>query len=218
MRAAIAQVFTIDDEKSPDIFKAYVSVINLSLEVEERLNAIPDLNVALYQRSIASIARHLATSNIEGDLNSFRNGIKSEDLHGLEFISDQLNKIESEEEIPEDDLQKLERQLDRLIDQIRKTEVSSDFSHFLVSHLFIIRTSVQNYRFFGASGIKASMARVLGEIMLDPREATTDEKKKGLFRKVIETIKDANTLIKFVRNGVEVSNSLPLDEMLKLNG
>jgi len=47
LRAAIAQVFSIGDTKSPDVFRAYVSVINLALEVEERLTAMPNVNVDL---------------------------------------------------------------------------------------------------------------------------------------------------------------------------
>jgi len=217
-RQAIGEVFSIEEPKSPEVFKAYVSVINLALEVEGMLHAIPNLNLGLYHRSIASIQRHLSTTNIEKDLNTFKNGLKNEDLHGLEFISDQFARIEEEEVIPEEELKKLEKHLDRLIEQVRSAGVSADFTHFLVSHLFIIRTSVQNYRFFGAVGIKASMARVLGEILLDPREATTDEKKKGLIRKVVDTIKDANALIKIVRTGGEVAEALPFDEILKLNG
>jgi hypothetical protein len=204
--------------KSPDVFRAYVSVINLALEVEERLTAIPNVNVELYQRSIAGIERHLSVTNLEGDLQTFKNGLTSEYLHGLEFISDQFDRIESEEMIPEEDLKKLEKQLDRLIDQVRKADVPAEFCHFLVSHLFIIRTSVQNYRFFGAAGIKSAMARVVGEILLDPRGSTTNEKKKGLVRKVIETIKDANALIKFVRHGAEAMDALPLDDIFRING
>jgi hypothetical protein len=77
---------------------------------------------------------------------------------------------------------------------------------------------VQNYRFFGGVGINASMARVIGEIMLDPRGVTTDEKKKGVVRKVIDAIKDANALIQIVRSGAEVTSALPFDEILKING
>ena len=218
LRESIAQLFSIEDPKSPEVFRAYVSVINLSLEVGERLAAIPNINTALYKRSIENIERHLSTSNIDGDIQSFKGKFKNEDLLGLEFISEQFNNIESEEIIAEEDLKKLEKQLDNLIDQVRKTDVPSDFSHFLISHLFIIRTSVQNYRFFGALGIQSSMAKVIGEILLDPREATTDKKKKGILRNVIDTVKDANALIRFTRSGIEASEALPIDELMKLNG
>jgi hypothetical protein len=218
LRHAISQVFAIDDPWSPEVFKAYVSVINLSLEVEERLQAIPDLNVGLYKRAIDSITKHISVSNIDGELNSFKQGLKNEDLYGLEFISDQFDKIEREEPIAEEELKKLEKQLDRLIDEVRKSGVSPEFIHFLVSHLFMIRTSVQNYRFFGGVGIKASMARVIGELMLDRRGVTTDEQKKSVVRKIIDAIKDANALIQILRSGTEVANALPLDEILRING
>jgi hypothetical protein len=218
LRQAISQIFAINDQMSPEVFKAYVSVINLALEVEGRLQAIPDLNVGLYQRAIDSITKHISVSNIDADLNSFKKGLKNEDLYGLEFISDQFDKIEREEPMAEEELKKLEKQLDRLIEQVRKAGVSPEFIHFLVSHLFIIKTSVQNYRFFGGVGIKASMARVIGEIMLDPRGVTTDEKKKGVVRKVIDAIKDANALIQIFRSGGEVASALSFDEILKING
>ncbi len=217
-RQAISQIFSIPDQKSPEIFRSYVSIINLSLEVKDRLNAIPDINIGLYEKSLNEIEKHLAAFNIEKDLDAFKGGLKNENFLGLEFISDKFDEVEKEEEINEEDLKKLEIQIDDLIETVKNANTSPDFIQFLVSHLFAIKISVQNYRFFGAVGIQTAMARVIGEVFLDPRGATTDEKKQSLVRKVFDTIKDANTLISFVRNGVHAIKALPLDAISKLMG
>lgn len=73
-----------------------------------------------------------------------------------------------------------------------------------------------NYRFFGSTGVRASLARVTGEIILDPREGTTDEKRKGFLKKTIATIKDINSVLVFVRNGSKVVNRLAVPEWLQL--
>ena len=217
-RQAISEVFEVEDIQSPEIFQSYVSIINLSLDVKERISAIPEISSDLYLRSIDNIQKALSTVNLEQDLNTFKAKFKPEDLHGLEFISDQLEKIESEEDLSEEQLFEFEKKVDQLIDEVRSAKLEPDFTHFLVSHLFLIRTSIQNYRFFGSIGLRASLSRVVGEILLDPREATKDEKKKGFISKTLNTIKDINTVLVFFRNGSQVVNQIDIPSLLNLPG
>lgn len=218
LRVAIAEIFSIQDPKSLEVFRAYVSVINLTIDVEERLASVANLNHQLYKRSINGIQRLLSSANIDRPITEFQNGLKDTDLHGLEFVSDCLGKVESEKEISREDLAKFEQQIDSLIEEIRNSGVSTEFIHFLVSHLFIIRTSIQNYRFFGSVGMKASLARVLGEILLDPSKTTRDEEKTGLLKKVLSKIKDINAILVFIRNGVEIRNTLDWPDKFMLGG
>lgn len=216
LRKAISTLFNINDPDSPEVFRSFVKIINLAWDVNERIHSIPNLNKELYLRSIESILAALATCNLEHDLNQLGKNLKPECLHGLEFISDVLENIESEDDIPEEDLKNFEQRLEQLIEDIREARLEADFTHFLISHLFLIRTSIQNYRFFGSTGVRASLARVTGEIILDPREGTTDEKRKGFLKKTIATIKDINSVLVFVRNGSKVVNRLAVPEWLQL--
>lgn len=219
IRKAIAEVFHIENQNSPEVFRAYVSIINLALEIGDRLSAVPNINTDLYSRSISNVQKQLSTTTFESNVASLKQRIKEQDLHGLEFISDVFDNIEREEAIPEEKLKEFEIRIDELIEEIRTTELEAEFSHFLVSHLHRIRTSIQNYRFFGSIGVKSSLSTVIGEIILDPRDAEKDETKKGLMRKTIDMMKDINSLLVFYRNGKLVAGSLTvMAEALKLNG
>jgi hypothetical protein len=218
VRQAIADVFELEDIHCPEVFQYYVSIINLALDVKGRLSAITEINSDLYLRSINNIQNALSTINLNQDLDTFKAKFKSEDLHGLEFISDQLDKIESEENISEEQLHEFEKKIDKLIDEVRSAELDIEFTHFLVSHLFLIRMSIQNYRFFGSTGLRASLSRVVGEILLDPGEATKNEKKRGFISKTLSAMKDINTVLVFFRNGSRVANQLDIQNLLNLPG
>lgn len=101
---------------------------------------------------------------------------------------------------------------------VRNAELGTDFTHFLVSHLFLIRMSIQNYRFFGSVGLRASLSRVVGEIFLDQREADKNEKKKGFILKTLSAMKDINTVLVFFRNGLRVANQIDITNLLNLPG
>lgn len=120
MRQAIAEVFDLEDIHCPEIFQSYVSIINLALDVKERVSAITEINSDLYLRSINNIQNAFSTVNLNQDLDSFKAKFKSEDLYGLEFISDELNKIESEENLSEEQLHEFEKKIDKLIDDSPK--------------------------------------------------------------------------------------------------
>lgn len=216
MRPALAGLFSIDDAQSPEIFKSYVHIINLALEVESKVYQIPGLNVDLYSRSIQGILKFLSVFNIDSGVNEFKAGIKETDLQGLEFLADRLEGIEQETIIPEEKLWEIQEELEALIENVRILAIPDDFKSFLVAHLFVIHQAVVNYTYFGAGGVKAAMAKVVGEIFLDSRGATKDPEKKSIVRKVLDTVRDMNTVFQVVRNGSEVSDYLEATKLLTL--
>ena len=218
LRHSIATIFSIQDQKSPQIFRSYVNIINLAVDVEEQIRAIPDVNHDLFLRSVSNIQNHLSISNIDGDLGAFQKGLREEDFHGLEFIFDQLDKIEMEVEIPKKELEAFSGKIDDLMKEIRDSKLDPQFSHFLLSNLFTIQTSIKNYQFFGSNGLRNSLSKVIGDIMLDPRDGFKSEETKTLMKKTIDILKDVNILMVFMRNGSEIVNSLKNLKIFQING
>lgn len=218
VRAMIAKLFSINDSTSPEVFRSYVQVVNLSMEVEQRIRAVPSPHQDLFLRSVMSVQRALASTNIDGSHENLRNNIRAEDLHGLEFCSAMLKDIESEKEIEAETLQQIDKSLGDLIEAIRGSQLEPDFVYFLTSILVNIQFSIKNYRFFGAVGIRTTLARAMGEIILDPHAGANMPAKKNFLTRALDSIKNINALITFYRNGVEVANTLQGVDIHKLMG
>lgn len=217
IRHVFAEIFSLTDHNSPEVIRNYVTVLMLALEVESRIEAIPNLNHSLYSRGIRRIQARFASANLDTDLHSFRDQIKEEDMHSLEFVSDLIEGIESEKEISAEVLEGLLKTIDSFLSEIKSAKLDPDFKHFLYSNLSAVRLAIQNYKFFGAAGMRGAMAKVIGEMILDPRDVQKDPAKKSFFRKAIDTLKDINAVITFTRAGVEVSKTLHVDKILQLH-
>lgn len=217
IRHVIAEIFHISDVHSPEVIRNYASLISLAIDVESRITSIPGIKYELYCRGVRNIIARLAASHIDTDLFRFRDKITSEDLHSLEFISDMLDGIEREDEIAPAQLATLLAQIDGFLSEISKARLDADFKHFLFSHLTAVRVAVSNYQIFGAVGMRAAMARVIGELILDPPNTGQSAEKKGLLQRTLNLIKDVNQVVTFFRHGHAVVKELKIDELLKLN-
>ncbi len=218
LRNAVAELFGLKSPTAPDLMRNYVNMLTLTLEVETKLRSIPSIQHDLYCRGIRELQNCLATSSLDSDLYAFRDRLKAEHLTGLEFAAALLDAVEAEKEIPQKDLAELSKKLGKLVDEVNAADLDAEFKSFLVTKLAAVGAAINNYRFFGAAGIRSAMAVVVGELVLDPPVMKGEAKSKSFLRRALDTFKDINAVVTFARHGADAVTALHINEMLQLNG
>lgn len=91
----------------------------------------------------------------------------------LQTSADALSHYSYEPIIPLDDLQRLQAEVDELLESVLSSDIPAELKKLLTEGLASIRDAILRYRVYGAEGIRKAVDRNLGLIFRHPEDFTS---------------------------------------------
>ena len=157
-----AMAFEMDDEDDLEGYhNSLMDLMRLIATCEDIIKKTPSMNQSLYLSQMSRIKR-AAFSIGSSTWGNFRNEFTNDFLLAMQWAIEGMNEFVSEEVISDDDLQNMHAELQGIIDRLLPSDLPTEFKTSLVDGLTAIQLAIQDYRLFGAEGIRNAIDRNVG--------------------------------------------------------
>lgn len=163
----------------PKVTHSLTEILKLTDETERELNAIEDLNKALFSNTFSHIRKSISTYilNPVGDWGPYLGELQRIDFRGLEFASDILSRFSVEQVIPSSTLEAFLHEVDQFYEEVLSSEIHWEAKHFILDRLDEIRDAIREYHIRGVKGLSDCLGKTIGLVYLNPHlfETPPDE-------------------------------------------
>ena len=183
-----ASVFGIEDMDAPTCYRILGHLNNLVDSVEIRIKQIEGINHELYLRDLPTIRQIICPDGITTNWNNIKQPLDTGVLTGLEFCANELSKSHNEEDVSEEDLNRIKKEFSTVFDEVSKADIDPNLKLVLYDLLTSALISIEQYKILGNDGLKKSIAYTLGVLTLHKDEFLS-AKEKGIVKKTMSAIK-----------------------------
>jgi hypothetical protein len=162
-----AVVFNIDKGDLPQIFYFLGLLHRVSMDVDERIKQLPNLNHELYLLNMPEIRQALAPNQLNGQWAESLRYLSPHAIRALEFCADALSKQHEEAMISDTELADLTREIQDLYEYIASANLDQQLRLVLLDLLGTMQKAVMEYRIRGAAALRDSIVHSLGTFMLN---------------------------------------------------
>lgn len=146
----------------------------------------------LYMKGLDQLKTGLALAAGNSDFNHWKqNYIRPEQVQVLEYAADLLSKHYSEDQIADEELQKIIGEVDATYESVLRSALSPDLKVTILDFLGKIREAVHDYHVRGVYGIQDAVATSTGKLVLHRekvRDALKDQKQKQTVEGVLRLL------------------------------
>ena len=150
-----------EEEDLEDYHNSLLDLMRLIVSCEEIIKKTPSMNQSLYLSQMSRIKR-AAFSIGSSNWGDFRNEFTNDFLLAMQWAIEGMNEFVSEKLISDEDLQNMHAELQGIIDRLLSSNLPLEFKTSLVDGLTAIQLAIQDYRIFGAEGIRNAIDRNVG--------------------------------------------------------
>lgn len=106
-----------------------------------------------------------------------------------------------ENEVPKEDLSKIERQLEELIKDIESSGIDAEFKKVILESLLNLQYYIKRYELFGISEIRDALNKLAGILVLNvykPDNVTKNE--NSVFKGLLSLVTNVNQIVELTKN------------------
>lgn len=169
---AWASLLGVTDGNQPLILRRFGGVMELPMQIKERISSLPDIDDALYLRWLPKIVSAFNASHLGGGFSNFVDAIDETTLYGIELCASTLGKRDPDPVIEPADLEDISKQVDELLTEVRDSAVDAEVRLFILKHLYTLRKAIDEYQLFGAKPLSAVIGEAIGSVVTEPLTAS----------------------------------------------
>jgi len=211
---AFSKVFSLDKSDKAGIMYNYAELFkmcNLGISEIEKLNpknAIKHknaLNNAI--EGLSKIYFNISPGSYENGMDKFKQHFNSELILSLEYCADFLSEYSDEQDIEEEKIQEMIKEIEALIEEVFGCKLDSDLEKILICQLNNVRESLFKYKLYGSEGIVNSISTTVGTLILN-RELVDNEKSMFTVEKIFGILSKINTIVSFKNNSLAILGTI----------
>ncbi len=186
------KIFGIGPKDTLRIYYHLFQLNTLIVEIRSKIEKIVDIDSELYLKHLGHIERMLLSPNLSARWAEMYSRIPGEAFYSLEVCSNTLSKFYKEKEIDEKELKGLRDDVDKLNEKVLSSDsLNEELKILILDQLELIRRAISEYSIRGTAGLKESLTRSIGEIVINnslfDQNAKESEEGKG-FLKVLGSL------------------------------
>jgi hypothetical protein len=181
-------VFEIEEIDTSTCYRILGHLNSLVDSVEIRVKQIEGLNHELYLRDLPTIRQIICPRSLDENWNNLKKPLDTGVLTGLEFCANELSQIHSEEEVPDEDIERIRGEFSKLFEEVSSANLDPNLKLILYDLLTSALMSLDQYEILGNDGLKRTIAYTLGVLTLH-RDEFISAKEKGIVKKTMSAIK-----------------------------
>ena len=183
-KVAWATVFGVRPDDTMAIFHCLILLSNLVAEVESRIGEMEHINHGFYLQNFPKIKQALSHTNLDAGWGEPRRFLDEATLRDVAFCGERLKEQFGDAEVSQDDLKDLLSSLENLIEEVKGSRIDAELKSALSRLLAVLDRAIREYRFTGASGLRAALSRALGELFLSWLKSEEKDRNDGVWAKV----------------------------------
>ena len=170
-KIVFGKVFKIEPTDVVQIYRSVLSLISVVDETEVRIQRMPELNHALFLKSMPTIRKALAVSQWDSAWSGHLQFLTETAIADISYCADALSKDYRESPINEDELKSLKAEIDELFERVLKSSINKKLKQALLDLFEQIRRAISEYQIRGASVLREALTAGLGQLLLNYQEA-----------------------------------------------
>lgn len=178
IRQVWAKVFEVEENDTIAIYYNLAHLHNLTIEIEQMISRIPDANHELFLRNMGNIRKALSWPNIGSLWNELKNVLTEQAVTDLAFCAEEIDKFYKESAIPEEELENIKVEIDKLFKQLSDSTIDLKLKITLQDLLEAMRRAVNEYHIRGAKGMREVIDYSLGSILRHREDIKNDNHKQ----------------------------------------
>ena len=184
---------------------AVVTIAGLLHQVQHGLRRMDGLiSASSYLDQVAPIERWLGSLNLSSAAE--RQAVDDRAVSALVLCSDQLQRARSLQRIDQEDVDRLRRDAEQLLDEVRSSAIDASLRAYLLDVIRSFIAALDHYDTFGSAGVDDAIRHAIGEIAVRrPRAETTQErtlidKLKSMFVGFVALMGTADLALNYAAN------------------
>lgn len=170
VRQVWAQVLHEDEKDDSAITKKVIEVYQLGEEVKTLINMDEGVNRELYLSSFPHIERAIFPLNLNATWKEQKQQLNDGVMTRLQFCSELLSKIYSEEQLKDEDLEQITQLIEGLFNSVLNSSLEGGIRITLLEEIERLRTALSMYKIHGAKGLKQSLQSTIGMVVANQEE------------------------------------------------
>lgn len=205
IREVWASIAGIDPSDKSNVLRFVADLIILSQEARVAIEKLENIDHQIYLSPFIRINDALGRINLEDRWETISRYLDEPTMVALAFCADTLSRTGSDNNISEEDLDKLKSEINDLLEQVIDLDISQELKDYLVEQLEKMRAAVVGYKIYGNKGLKQVLESIFGATLLHQdaiRSSMVEEKNKPIwakFWKSVENLANVATIIEVTK-------------------
>ncbi|BDX03364.1 hypothetical protein MACH16_21120 [Marinomonas pontica] len=170
VRQVWAQVLDEEEGDDSSITKKIIEVYQLGEEVKGLIGMSEGVNKELYLSSFPQIERAIFPLNLNTTWKGQKQQLNDGVMTRLQFCSELLSSIYTEEQLQDDDLAQVTNLIDELFSTVLESSLEGGIRITLLEEIERLRTALSMYKIKGAKGLKQSLQSTIGMVVANQTE------------------------------------------------
>ena len=192
-----------------DIRQIYALLLELMDLVDRAKKSVQQLDVDhdLYLRWVPNVEHVLIYSQLGAKWAQLQPQLDDTTMNQLEFCSELLSRRTSEKVISDEDLSKLQMEVETLLDKVLSANLPEELKDVLIEKLEQIRQAILAYRVRGNEGLRRALGSSLGAMFLyrEHIEEIQDDKQKTTVSQVVQFIANLAEILGFTLQAAQLT-------------
>jgi hypothetical protein len=192
IRQMWAQILSEDENDDSAITKKVIEVYQLGEEVKSLISMTEGVNKELYLSSFPQIEKAIFPLNLNSTWEAQKKQLNDGVMTRLQFCSELLSSIYTEEQLQEEDLEQVTKLIEELFNSVLKSSLDGEIRLTLLEEVERLRTALSMYQIKGAKGLKLSLQSTIGMVVANQAEwagvANSDPDVIERLRKLIDKV------------------------------
>jgi hypothetical protein len=203
---AWAEVFDVEPNDIRSIYALLVESMDLADRAKKSVQQLP-VDHDLYLRWVPNVERVLTYPQLAVKWAQLQPHLDEVTMNQLEYCSELLSQRMEEKAISDEDLSKLQMEVETLLDKVLNANLPQDLAAVVTQKLEDIRQAILAYRITGNEGLRRAVENGLGAIVLSCERLPEiqDEEQKRILRDVIEFMAHVAQIGAFVLQATQLT-------------
>lgn len=176
VRQIWAKVLAEDESDDSAITKKVIEVYQLGEEVKSLIGMSEGVNKELYLSSFPQIEKAIFPLNLNTTWKAQKQQLNDEVMTRLQFCSELLSSIYTEEQLQEEDLVQVTALIEELFNSIQNGSLEGGIKLTLLEEVERLRAALSMYKIKGAKGLKQSLQSTIGMVVANQAELSNAAK------------------------------------------
>lgn len=170
VRQVWSQVLDEDKDDDSALTKKVIEVFQLGEEVKRLINLSEGVNKELYLHPFPQIEKAIFPLNLDTTWSSQKQQLDEGVMKSLQFCSELLSSIYTEETLQDEDLVQITKLIDELFNSVLSSTLNGGIRITLLEEVERLRTALSMYKIKGAKGLKESLQSTIGMVVANQSE------------------------------------------------
>jgi hypothetical protein len=164
-----AFVLGIEASNQGELLVGIADVIHLVDKVKRSITSLDDANHGLLLERFGNVETLFANLNLNQTWEHGQRYLDETTMYSLRVCSDVLSRDIGNKEISVEELQKLQSDVEDLLNTVLSTDFDAELRSVLIENLEAIRRSIIGYRINGVDGMRQALEKSLGAVFLNQK-------------------------------------------------